>query len=80
MTDDLAEFVHRIGATLDAVDCPWMVVGSVASSLNGAPRMTQDVNFVAKVGRGAVDRLLAYLDRWATALGVEGAWGPLRPA
>lgn len=61
MTDDLPEFVHRIGATLDAVGVPWMVVGSVASSLNGAPRSTQDVDFVARVRPESVDPLLALL-------------------
>jgi hypothetical protein len=41
------EVVHDLGAKLDALGIPWVVVGSVASSLLGEPRATADVDLVA---------------------------------
>jgi len=43
---DLA-VAHDLGAKLDALGVPWVVVGSVASSLLGEPRATADVDLVA---------------------------------
>jgi hypothetical protein len=53
VTPELDEFLGRIGAALDAIGAEWMIVGSVASSLAGAPRATQDVDVV--VGLSAAD-------------------------
>jgi hypothetical protein len=40
------EVVHGIGAKLDALGIPWVIGGSVASSLLGEPRATADVDLV----------------------------------
>jgi hypothetical protein len=42
---DLAA-VHDLGEKLDAMGIPWVVVGSIASSLLGEPRATADVDIV----------------------------------
>lgn len=39
----------RIGAALDSLGIDWYVGGSVASSLHGIPRATQDVDLVADI-------------------------------
>ncbi len=36
-----------VGAALDALSVPWLIGGSVASSLVGVPRATVDVDLVA---------------------------------
>jgi len=71
------EVAHGIGAKLDALEVPWVVVGSVASSLLGDPRATADLDLVADL-RGAHVREFCrsiaddyYVDedtaRWATS-------------
>lgn len=40
----------RIGGTFDALGVPWLIAGSVASSLHGIPRATQDIDLVADLG------------------------------
>lgn len=41
----------RVGTALDALGVPWIVGGSVASSIYGVPRATQDVDLVAALRR-----------------------------
>ena len=41
------DVVHDLGAKLDALGIPWVVVGSIASSLLGEPRATADIDLVA---------------------------------
>lgn len=59
---------HTVGAALDALGACWYVGGSVASSVHGIPRATQDVDIVAVLrpgqGRGLAGILGAdfYLD------------------
>jgi hypothetical protein len=48
---DLA-VAHDLGAKLDVLGVPWVIVGSVASSMLGEPRATADVDLVADL-RGA---------------------------
>ena len=36
-----------VGAVLDGLEVPWLVGGSLASSIHGIPRATQDVDLVA---------------------------------
>jgi hypothetical protein len=40
----------RVGKTLDAMGVDWLIGGSVASSLHGIPRATQDIDLVADLG------------------------------
>lgn len=39
----------KVGATLDALSIPWIVGGSIASSIHGIPRATQDLDLVAEL-------------------------------
>lgn len=41
------EVTLAIGRILDAIGVPWLVGGSLASSLHGIPRATQDLDIVA---------------------------------
>ena len=36
-----------VGAVLDRLEVPWLVGGSLASSIHGIPRATQDADLVA---------------------------------
>ncbi len=47
----------RIGATLDHLGIDWYVGGSVASSLYGIPRATQDLDLVAEIRLGQAQAL-----------------------
>ncbi len=51
-----------VGETLDALGIPWLVVGSVASSLHGIPRSTQDVDLVADLQAKHVTLLVSALE------------------
>ena len=61
----------RVGREFDALAVPWVVGGSVASSLHGLPRSTQAIDLVAALRRihaGPLSRALAeefYVDREA---------------
>ncbi len=37
----------QVGRALDSLDVPWLIGGSVASSMHGVPRATQDLDLVA---------------------------------
>lgn len=50
-----------IAATFERLDIPYLAVGSLASSLHGAPRSTDDVDFVASLDPAGAERLVAAL-------------------
>lgn len=52
------EVALRVALLLDGLGIEFLVGGSVASSLHGVPRSTHDVDFVARVRRGDVDRIV----------------------
>ncbi len=52
------EVIRRIVAALDGAGVPYMITGSFASSLHGAPRSTQDIDIVVAPNRESLDRLL----------------------
>lgn len=58
-----------VGREFDSLNVPWVVGGSVASSIHGLPRSTQDIDLVASLGRihaGPLSRALEvdfYVDR-----------------
>lgn len=60
MTNPAAGF-RRLLAVLDRLDIPYMVGGSLASSIHGIVRATQDVDLVADIRMEHVDRLAAEL-------------------
>jgi hypothetical protein len=50
-----------VAATLERLRVPYVAVGSLASSLHGAPRSTDDVDFLVALQPGAVPPLVAAL-------------------
>ena len=64
------ELLRKVIKALEAAEIDYMVTGSIASSLQGEPRLTHDIDLVADVPKSAVDGLVAafpspdfYLDR-----------------
>jgi hypothetical protein len=52
----------RVGACFEEVGADWLIGGSVASSVIGVPRATNDVDVVAALS-------MAHADRFVRALG-----------
>ena len=52
-----------IGARLDRLGVVWVIGGSLASSVHGEPRATQDVDIVVALGARHVKPLVTELDR-----------------
>ena len=57
-TVKIEEFLRRICAALEFSEIPYMVTGSVASSIHGIPRSTNDLDIVIAPSR---DQLLAFI-------------------
>ena len=53
-TNDILNVALLVGSALDAVGAKYMVVGSVASSLIGNPRTTNDIDIVTVLGASQV--------------------------
>ena len=51
----------RVGGALDAAKVPYFLGGSMASSLHGEPRSTNDLDFVLDMGAWKVPALVAAL-------------------
>ena len=56
-----ADALKRLVEVLDRLAIPYMVGGSVASSIHGIARPTMDVDLVAALGPDQVDRFAAEL-------------------
>jgi hypothetical protein len=61
-SDPVAIGLH-IGARLDAIGVGWVVAGSIASSVHGEPRATQDVDMVVALEARHVTAFLEALGR-----------------
>jgi len=57
------EFLRRLTGLLDAVKIPYMMVGSVGSSLHGRPRATRDADIVIDPAEEQLISLLALLEQ-----------------
>ena len=55
--------VAMVAAVLETLGVPYVVGGSLASSLHGIPRATQDVDLVAQLRSGHGERLVAALEQ-----------------
>jgi len=55
------ELLKRSVAALEAAAIPYLLTGSLASSLQGAPRATHDIDLVISVERPGLPRLLVAL-------------------
>ncbi len=53
------ELLKKVAETLDRVKIEYMITGSVASSLQGEPRSTHDIDLVVAVRQESVKELLA---------------------
>jgi len=53
-----SELVRRIIQTLNGADIPYMITGSIASSLQGEPRSTHDIDIIIDLRPSAIDHLL----------------------
>ena len=60
LTETLA-VTRQVAAIFEELGIPYVVGGSVASSLHGIPRATQDVDIVVRLGSHQVPRLLSRL-------------------
>lgn len=58
---DVANFLRRIVAALNAAGISHMVAGSFASTHHGRPRTTQDIDFVIDPSRQALDAFVSAL-------------------
>jgi hypothetical protein len=76
-----SELLGRLATVLDAAGVPYMLTGSFASTLFGAPRTTQDIDIVIDPTLGSLEKLLRCLpedayyvsrDAARAAYGAEG--------
>jgi hypothetical protein len=59
----LGEFLRKLAFALELTGVPYMLTGSLASSLYGVPRATNDVDFVVAPTREQLSALLEFLRR-----------------
>jgi predicted nucleotidyltransferase len=59
----LGEFLRKLAAALEGSGVPYMLTGSLASSLYGVPRATNDIDFVISPTRAQLGSLLQFLKR-----------------
>lgn len=59
--DEILDITFVVVDTFDRLAIPYLVGGSLASSLYGIPRATQDVDIVARLGRRDVQPLVSAL-------------------
>ncbi len=57
----LTELLRRLSVTLDAAGVPYMLTGSLASTLYGEPRSTIDVDVVVVLNSSSLAALLTAL-------------------
>ena len=59
----IGEFLRKIAFALESTGTPYMLTGSLASSLYGVPRATNDIDFVISPSRIQLTSLLQFLKR-----------------
>lgn len=52
------ELLKQVVQTLDLLDIDYMVTGSIASSMQGEPRLTHDIDLVVHLSAAQVPQLL----------------------
>ncbi len=65
------EFFATVVKTLNRLNIPYMLTGSVASSFYGEPRSTHDIDFVVVVSSSDVKRLIGSFDQTRYCLSEE---------
>ena len=61
--DEPISVTLRVVEELDRLGLEYLVGGSVASSVHGRPRTTEDVDMVVRLHGGSVEPLVAALDQ-----------------
>ncbi|MCA9572869.1 MAG: hypothetical protein KC656_33760 [Myxococcales bacterium] len=74
----LGDFLRRLDERLDAAGIPFMVAGSVASSVHGAPRSTMDVDLVIDPDPLALEALVSSFPEDAYYVSRDAARAALR--
>jgi hypothetical protein len=74
----IGEFLRRITAALDANGVPYMLTGSLASSIYGIPRATNDIDIVIAPTREQLLSLVQLLQRVGLTVESEAAIAALR--
>jgi len=72
------ELLNRMVAALKAEGIPYMLTGSLASSIYGEPRSTNDIDLVIDPSPDALDRLVGRLQREGLYVDLEAARTALR--
>lgn len=80
--EDILEVAARVGRAFEQVGARYMLVGSVASSLQGDPRTTNDIDFVTALPASRVEAFCAALGEdfdvdqlaLAEAMAAGGSW------
>lgn len=69
------ELLKKIIEILDGTGIQYMLTGSVASSLQGEPRSTHDIDMVIGIEKSKAGELdLDYLEKWVAKLEIEPLW------
>lgn len=73
---DVEAVAVRVAQALETVGVEYALGGSVATSMQGEPRSTNDIDFAVRLDASQVPALVAaldhsYLEQWAPQLGVE---------
>jgi hypothetical protein len=55
--------VSKVAAALDALGVPYAIGGSLASSVYGVPRATQDVDLLADIGSAHIEPFVAAIEK-----------------
>ena len=74
----IGEFLRRVTAALEMTGVPYMLTGSVASSMYGVPRATNDIDIVVAPTREQLLSLVQLFQRVGLAVDRDTALGALR--
>jgi hypothetical protein len=74
----IGDFLRRLAAALDMTGVPYMLTGSVASSMYGEPRSTNDVDIVIAPTREQLLSLVQLLQRIGLVVAPEDATAALQ--
>lgn len=74
--ENAIDIAVKVATALTSVGAEYFVGGSLASSLQGEPRATNDIDFV--ISLPTIDN--AYLDSWAVRLGLTELLADARSA
>ncbi len=73
----IGEFLRKLAFALESTGVPYMLTGSLASSLYGIPRATNDIDFVVSPTRDQLNSLLQFLKRLGLFLQDDQAFAAL---